>query len=66
MNEEYQQGVKDLAERLNLKVRCMKCKASLPSGTVTKERLLEWANWLLHTVIPKTIDEVTKELIDDD
>ena len=64
----YSRGVEDtvwkMVERLKAKIADMEYIANTQRKTVRKEELLEQVNWVLHKVVPDTIDQIAKDMLE--
>ena len=58
----YKQGVKDFAERVKESIANLEYRANTHRKTVKVEELREQIDWVLHTVVPQTIDQIAKEM----
>jgi hypothetical protein len=58
----YKQGVKDFAEMAKESFANLEYRANTHRKTVKVEELREQIDWVLHVVVPQTIDQVAKEM----
>ena len=57
--------VREMQERLQKRIASAEYRANITRKTVKKEELIEQANWVLHKVVPDTIDQIAKEILED-
>ena len=57
--------VREMQERLQKRIASAEYRANTERKTVKKEELIEQVNWVLHKVVPDTIDQIAKEMTDD-
>lgn len=57
-------AVREFDERLKKRVASAEYRANTERKTVKKEELLEQVNWVLHKVVPDTIDQIAKEMLE--
>jgi ATP phosphoribosyltransferase len=56
--------VKEMKERVKERIADMEYNANIQRKTVSKEELLEQVNWVFHEVVPNTIDQIAKEMME--
>ena len=58
--------VREMQERLEKRIASVEYRANTERKTVKKEELIEQVNWVLHKVVPDTIDQIAKEMLEGD
>jgi regulator of replication initiation timing len=56
--------VQKMKERVKERIADMEYNANIQRKTVSKEELLEQVNWVFHEVVPNTIDQIAKEMME--
>lgn len=56
------EAIKEFAERLKANISYMEYTANVKRKTIPIETLFTQANWLLHEIVPETIDKLVKEM----